>query len=418
MRIGVIFGGRSVEHDVSIVTAHQCMEVLASSHEVVPIYVTREGRWLTSDKLFDLEVYRREKWSDVGEECYLPAGPRSALVVTGRRKSRAVPIDVFVPAVHGTFGEDGTLQGLLDLADVPYTGSKVAASAIGMDKAAMKAAFRSAGLAVVDDVLVEVERLDSDPDGIVDLVTKTVGLPAFTKPARAGSSVGIARADDRQELLDALDVARRYDRRILVERAMTGCIEINCSVLGGAGRAPRASVCEQPVGWEKFLTFEDKYMRGSKDRSTKGSGVSSRRTNESGVSSRRTNESGMAGQDRRIPAPISDALTKQVQDNALRAFKSVDASGVARIDCFVDESSGDTWVMEINTMPGSFAFYLWEASGLSFSELMKEQIQIALDEHAARSELLFTYESGMLEDMAKGSKTARPGRSKKGRSRG
>jgi D-alanine-D-alanine ligase len=184
-------------------------------------------------------------------------------------------------------------------------------------------------------------------------------------------------------LLEALDVARRYDRRLLVERSMEGCIEINCSVLGGFGAEPRASVCEQPLAWEEFLTFSDKYMRGGKARGK--------------------TSSGMAGGERRIPAPISEELTKQVQENAIAAFLAVDAAGVARIDSFVDESSGKTWVMEINTTPGSFSFYLWEPTGVGFSSLLTTMIEIALRAHKQKSELMFTYESGMLE--ARGGKT-------------
>lgn len=384
--VGVVFGGRSVEHDVSIVTAHQAMAVLARRHTVVPIYVTRDGRWLTSERLNDLEVYRSKRFDAVGEPAILPAGAGHGglLVPGGRLKgTRTIPLDVVVCAIHGTNGEDGTLQGALELAGLPYTGSGVAASAIGLDKVAMKAALRAAGLPVVDDLLVEAERLDGDMDGVTNEVATTLGFPVFTKPARAGSSVGIARATDAASLREALDVARRYDRRILIERAMEGCIEVNCSVLGGIGHEPVASVCEQPVAWEEFLTFQDKYMRAGKGSKT----------------------AGMAAQERRIPAPISDALTKQVQENALRAFRAIDASGVARVDSFVDESTGQAWVMEINTMPGSFAFYLWEASGKSFDDLLEALLEIAHATHRARSELMFTFESGMLDGL-RGQKSA------------
>jgi D-alanine-D-alanine ligase len=196
--------------------------------------------------------------------------------------------------------------------------------------------------------------------------------------------VGIERATDRASLERALDVARRYDFRMLVERSMEGCVEINCSVLGGPGHQPRVSVCEQPVAWEEFLTFSNKYIRGAKD----GDGK----------------QQGMAGQDRKIPAPISDALTKQIQDNAIKAFAAVDAAGVARIDAFLKEDTGETWVMEINTVPGSFAFYLWEASGLSFRDLLAELIEIALETHRSRSELVVAFDSGMLQGERSGSK--------------
>jgi D-alanine-D-alanine ligase len=167
---------------------------------------------------------------------------------------------------------------------------------------------------------------------------------------------------------------------------MEGCIEVNCSVLGGAAREPRVSVCEQPVAWQEFLSFEDKYLRGDKGGGSKASG--------------------MAGQDRRIPAPISDEMTKQVQENALAAFKSINASGVARVDAFVNENNGETWVMEINTVPGSFSFYLWEASGVSFAELMDGLIDIALETHRAKEGLMFSFDSSLLQ--------GQPGRKSRG----
>ncbi|MDQ4143035.1 MAG: D-alanine--D-alanine ligase [Actinomycetota bacterium] len=391
--VAVVFGGRSVEHDVSIVTAHQVMAVLEEDHTVVPIYITREGRWLTSPGLNDLDVYKSRRWDEVGEEATLSPSTGAGLMLAGGRLRgpRRIALDVVVPAVHGTFGEDGTLQGLLELADVPYVGSGVVASAVGMDKVAMKAVFQASGLPTVPDVLVETSRLDADPDGILDEIEARIGYPAFVKPTRLGSSVGIGKARDREALVEALEVARRYDRRLLVERSMEGCIEINCSVVGGAGHEPEPSVCEQPLAWQEFLTFEDKYLR-----SAKGGGSSK----EGG-----DRRAGMASLDRRIPAPITESLTKQIQENAVRAFRSIGASGVARIDAFADEESGEAWVMEINTVPGSFSFYLWEPSGVSFRDLMNRLIDIAFAEHRAKSELMFSFDSTML-DQPQGTKTS------------
>ena len=387
MRVGVIFGGRSVEHDVSVVTAHQAMEALSGAHEVVPIYITKEGRWLTGEGLNDLAVFREQRWDEVGTEAVIPpiAGSGGLQTSGGRlRGPTKIPLDVVIPAIHGTFGEDGTVQGLLELADLPYTGSGVTASAVGMDKEAMKAIFRDARLPVVPHVLLSGLE---DRDSTIGRVEREIGYPVFVKPARAGSSVGIGKATNRDELLDRIEVAANYDERLLIERSMEGCIEINCSVLGRRG-ATKVSVCEQPVAWQEFLSFDDKYLRGGKQ--TKGAGG---------------NAGGMASLDRRIPAPIADELTKQVQENAIAAFESIDAAGVARIDSFVDTSSGETWVMEINTMPGSFAFYLWEATGMSFSDLLEELIGLGLERHAARAQLMFSFESQILERHG-GSKTS------------
>ena len=387
LRIGVVFGGRSVEHDVSVITAHQFMEAMGDRHEIVPIYVTKEGLWRTGPELNDVDLHRSGKAEAAGEACFIApvAGTMGVTIASGSRLRgrREIPLDIVVPAIHGTFGEDGTLQGLLALARLPFTGSGVAASAVGMDKALMKAALRDAGLPVVDHYLVETERLDRLPDEVLSAVEATVAYPCFVKPARVGSSVGIGKAIDGSSLLEALDVARAYDRRILVEPAVTGCVEINASVLGGAGREPRVSPLEQPLPLEEALTFSDKYLRNGK-----GGGKSG---------------GGMAGQVRKLPAEIPDEATKQIQQNAAAAFRAIDASGVARIDSFYNPSTGETIVMEINTMPGSFSFYLWEAAGLSFGELGEELLQIGLEEQRATDRRLYWFDSDLLR--ADGAKT-------------
>lgn len=385
-KVGVVFGGRSVEHDVSIVTAHQAMEAMRDRHELVPIYITRAGRWLTSPDLFDLGVYREGSWENVGDPCHMsldPSAPGLALPGGRLRGGRTVGLDVVVPAVHGTFGEDGTLQGLLELAGLPYTGSGVVGSALGMDKPAMKAAFQAAGLPVLPHRLVDARRIGTETKEVISEVEEAIGYPAFVKPAHLGSSVGIGKARDAVELERALEVARRYDYRLLVEPSAEGCIEVNCAVLGGHGVEARASVCEQPVQSEDFLSFDDKYLRGPKSAKTEG----------------------MASLDRKIPAPIDDAMTEEVERNALEAFRAIDAAGVARVDAFLKPATGETWVMEINTVPGSFSFYLWEHSGITFPELMDLMIEIAFAGYEERSELMFTFESGMLTKALRGEKT-------------
>jgi D-alanine-D-alanine ligase len=384
LSVGVVFGGRSVEHDVSIVTAHQVMAVARERYDVVPVYVARDGRWFSSPALDDLDVYKKGRHEEAGDEVVLALDGSGLQAPAGRLKGpRRIPLDVVIPAIHGTFGEDGTLQGLLEMAGIPYAGSGVLASAVGMNKVEMKTVFAAAGLPVVPHEVVAVAELDAGSDAVLDRIEGSIGYPAFVKPSRLGSSVGIGKAPDRAALAGALDVARRYDDRILVEKAMEGCIEVNCSVLGGPGLPPRASVCEQPVSWQEFLSFEDKYMRGGKGGRGNGGGGAK-------------GEAGMAGQDRRIPAPIADELTKQVQDNALAAFAAVGAAGVARIDSFVNEETGDTWVMEINTAPGSFAFYLWEATEVSFGELVRALVDSALRAHEDKSKLMFSFDSGLL----------------------
>lgn len=395
LSVGVIFGGRSVEHDVSVVTAHQVMAALQPNHEVVPIYVTRDGKWLTGPGLNDLNVYKDKAWESVGQPCFIPPVPGvGGVVVPGgtaggllkrATQERTITLDVVIPAIHGTYGEDGTLQGLLELADIPYAGSGVVGSALGMDKPAMKAVFEAAGLPVLKHVVVSSDRVVSEMDTVVTEIEEQIGYPCFAKPTRLGSSVGIGKARDRESLAEVLEVARRYDRRIMIEPSAEGCIEINCSVLGGNGFEPRASVCEQPVPWEEFLSFSDKYMRGGKTGGSK-------------------NDVGMDTQERHIPAPIGDELTAKVQANAIAAFQAIDATGVARIDSFVNQDSGEVWINEINTVPGSFAFYLWEHDGIGFDGLMQSLIDIALAGHRAKGDLMFTFESGMLDRTGGGTK--------------
>lgn len=382
LNVAVIFGGRSVEHDVSIITAHQAMAALSARHHVVPVYVTREGEWLTSPALNDLAVYRDGRASEVGRPASLSpvAGTRGITVPGGRlRGLQEIPVDVVVPAIHGTFGEDGTLQGLLELSDLPYTGSGVPASAVGMDKVAMKTMFKGAGLPVVDHYLVVLQRWEQDREAVLDGVESRLEYPLFVKPAQLGSSVGIGRAADRDELRDAIEVAAQYDTRILVEPSKEDCVEINCSVLGN-DRDVEASVCEQPVARESYLSFHDKYIRSDKTGHTNMDGGTK----------------GMAAQERLIPAPISEELTKQVQTNAVGAFNAVGASGVARVDSFLDLETNESWVMEINTVPGSFSFYLWEQSGINFPDLMDRLIDIAFARAGNKKRRMFTFDSDVL----------------------
>lgn len=385
LRVAVVFGGRSVEHDVSIVTAHQVMAAISDRHDVVPVYVTRDGVWLTGPELNDLAVYRGGRYSEVGKEAFIsPVTGSPGLVVGGGRVRgpRPVPVDVVIPAIHGTYGEDGTLQGLLELAGLPYTGSGVVASAVGMDKIAMKTAFRGAGLPVVDHVLVHASRWVVDEPSVVDEIESRISYPVFVKPAQLGSSVGIGRAGDRDELRRVVAVAAAYDGRVLVEPSKDECAEINCSVLGGGRTEPRVSVCEEPVRRDAFLSFEDKYLRSAKaDGASKAPAA---------------HDPSMAAQERLIPAPISDELTKQVQTNALDAYAAIGASGVARVDAFVDPGTGESWVMEINTIPGSFSFYLWERSGIAFPDLMDRLLEVALEEAEERNRRMFTFDSNIL----------------------
>ncbi len=369
LRVGVIYGSRSVEHEVSIITALQAMDAMdPTRYEPVPLYITKQGEWLTGPALRKLETYKAGPDAVKSlVKASLPPAPSQGVLSVTQQRGRFLPlsgglsgasrisIDVAFPCVHGTFGEDGTLQGLFELANLPYVGSGVLASAVGMDKIVMKAVFRASGLPVIDCLPLTRGAWEAGPDAVVDRVESEVGYPAFVKPANLGSSVGISRATDRDSLRSALGIE--------------SAVDINCSVLGH-GDDLRASVCEQPVSWEAFLSYEDKYIRGGKSQ-------------------------GMKGASRRIPAPISPGLTSKIQDLAKRAFRAVDAAGVARID-FLLAPNEEVYVNEINTLPGSLSFYLWEATDLPFPRLVERLIEIALARHAAQQKTTYSFDSALL----------------------
>jgi D-alanine-D-alanine ligase len=268
-----------------------------------------------------------------------------------------------MPLVHGTGGEDGTLQGLFELCDIAYTGCDVAAAALSMDKRATKAVFRGAGLPVLGDVLVRRAHWRAEPDSVIAEVGRDVEYPVFVKPLSLGSSIGVTRAADPGALRDALDVALTYDTRCMVEPSQEPIIEINCAVLGRDDDV-RISVCEQPTS-TGLLSYEDKYL--------------------SKAAGKQPLPGGAKGSQRLIPAPIDATLTQRIQDAAATAFHAIGAEGVARVDFLVDEDSGRFIVNEINTVPGSLSFYLWEPAGLAFTELVTELVAMATARHAERA---------------------------------
>ena len=422
LRVAMIFGGRSVEHDVSVLTAHQAMAALpADRFTAVPIYIARSGQWFTGDVLLDLK-----RFADLdalladAEPVLFSADPtRPGLIYQRQQQPQErrglfgglsggrggepafVPVDVAFPLVHGSHGEDGTLQGLFELADLPYVGSGVAASAVGMDKLLAKVVLRAAGLPVVDDLAVTRARWERDADGVVAEVEARFGYPVFVKPVSLGSSIGVARAEDRAALGDALEVAATYDARIMIEPAQQQIIEINCAVLGAGGEA-RPSVCEQPVS-EGLLSFEDKYLPaagGAKSGATdpaatgaKGSAVALEGVGKS---------QGMASARRIIPAPLRPELTSAIQDAAVRAFNALGATGVARVDFLVRPEDGTFFVNEINTMPGSLSFYLWGPAGVPFPELLASLISQGQLRQREKRRSTYTFESSLLNTNALG----------------
>lgn len=373
--VGVIFGGRSVEHDVSVITANQIMRAFDTNrYEVVPIYISRDGRWYSGTPLLEIKNYQSDitAHKDVRDVILSPAVQHHGLIINptaGRfSKSEVQRLDVVFPAVHGTHGEDGTLQGLLELADIPYVGCMVLASAVANDKITTKALLQQHGIPVVEDISVRRDEWLQDPDAVVERVTSRLTYPLFIKPATTGSSIGVGRAHDETLLRASVEVAVHFDRRILIESAVVGATEINCAVMGN-GSSIRASVLEQPVSWEEFLTYEEKYMRGSE---------------------------GMKSAERIIPAPLDAEMTERIQQMAVNAFKAIDGYGTARLDFLTKPDEGIVYLNEINTMPGSLAFYLWEESGLPMRQLVEELVTLAREAHAEKRASSYDYQNDLL----------------------
>jgi D-alanine-D-alanine ligase len=392
LRVGVAFGGRSVEHDVSIITGLQALGVLEERHSPVPIYIGRSGRWYTGETLRELSVYQQNGGDPDAEEIHfdlhngrlLRAATGGSLLRppwrgTGSRRSpEPIELDVVVLATHGTQGEDGCLQGVFELARLPYVGPPVGAAADAMDKVTTKVILAQAGLPALEHLALRREQWERDRASVCASVRERFPFPLYVKPASLGSSVGVSRCRTDPELADALELAFELDRVCLIEPAVEDGSEVNCAVIGRPGAEPRASVCEQPVAAESFLSFQDKYMSGGKSE-------------------------GMKGAQRLIPAPIGEQLTGQVQDLAARAFTAFGCAGVTRVDFLIDAQER-VYVNELNTIPGSFSFYLWEPAGLPFVDLMDELIDLALAHHREQLRTTTVFATNLLTLRAAGSK--------------
>jgi D-alanine-D-alanine ligase len=371
--VAVIFGGRSVEHDVSVVTGHQIMRAFdPARYEVVPVYISRDGKWFTGDPLLKLDNFAFEivNMRGVQSAVLSPSTQHHGLIVNPVAglfsRSEVRRIDVVFPAVHGSHGEDGTLQGLFELADLPYVGCGVLASALGNDKALTKKVLRQSGVPVLDEIVFTRSDWQDDPETVLSTVTGMFSFPMFVKPVTLGSSIGVARANDVAMLRATIEVAAAFDRRVMVEPALDGCVEINCGVMGDE-REMTASVLEQPKSLAEFLSFDDKYMQGSE---------------------------GMKSAERIIPAPISPELTQRIQTLSVQTFKALQGSGTARLDFLLRDD--EVYLNEINTMPGSLAFYLWTEMGMSNREVVERLVKLAMDAHAEKRRTSFNYQSNLI----------------------
>ena len=365
IRVGVIFGGRSGEHEVSLASARSVMDAIdKSKYEIVPIGITKEGRWIASGDPMKALVAGDARASQPAALLGDPS--RRGLMRledTGRavEATRLADLDVIFPVLHGTHGEDGTVQGLLELAGIPYVGAGVTASAVGMDKVIFKDVMRAHSLPIVDYLLVKRKAWDADPERVMDQVEQRLDYPVFTKPANLGSSVGVSKCHDRAGLAAGLAEAARYDRKLLVEVAVPVAREIEVSVLGNDD--PIASVPGEIIPSRDFYSYEAKYI-----------------DEEEGASKLL------------IPAPISPEQTELVRDLAVRAYKAIDCAGMARADFLLSGETGELYVSEVNTIPGftAISMYpkLWEASGIPYPELIDRLVELAIErfEDTERSE--------------------------------
>jgi len=357
--IGVFFGGRSTEHEISVISASQAMHAINRERfDVTPVYITKDGRWYTGDALFEVSNYRdipallrrcRQVYMrpETGNyNLYLEKKPFMG-------KDIITTLDVVIPVLHGSNGEDGTFEGVLETIGIPYAGCNTLSSANGMDKITMKMILQASGIPVVDYVWFTDKQWFKQRDELIGRIESTIGYPVIVKPANLGSSVGIGRANDREELQNRVEDAERYSTRIIVEDLIENLQEINCSVLGDCDDYTM-SVLEEPIKTGAFLTYEDKYMGG-----TKGA-------------------KGMQASQKRIPADLPAEETERIKHLAGETFRVLSCHGVSRVDVIVDRNTRDIYVNEINTIPGSLSFYLWEATGLPFDKLMERLVALAI----------------------------------------
>lgn len=395
LNIAVFFGGESVEHEVSIISAHQAIEALdKNKYNVIPVYVSKERKLYVSDLLKDMSNYKDLK--HLISQCTQVSitSEDNRIVIRPVKPSLFGPkelgtIDVAIPVMHGTNGEDGTIQGFFEMLKVPYAGCDLYGAAIGQDKVLQKNVLSDNNLPITNWFWVYGSEMDTRQSEILDKVHRLI-YPVIIKPARTGSSVGISIAHNDEEYLACFDEARQYDEKIITEKVVKPMREINCSVVGDSYSCV-ASVLEEvsSVSQDELLSFSDKYLGGGKSSKSQGS-------------------KGMASTARIVPAPLTDEQTRLVQQLAKETFRVLGTSGVCRIDFLMDADTKKVYVNEINTIPGSLAFYLWQAAGVSFSELMDKLVELALDRERRRSKMTFSYETNILSNFsassAKGSK--------------
>ncbi len=388
INLAVLFGGKSVEHEISIISAVQAMRYInKDKYEVIPVYITKGNEMYHGDMLTDIKEYSNLK--QLLKKCtkvyFGIEDGRTKLFKTDAKmfgKKVISEIDIAFPIVHGTNCEDGTLHGYLKMLNLPLVGCDLTASAIGMDKYYMKTVFKDNGIPVLDCKCFTAKDFELSPEEVIETIETSIGYPIIVKPVNLGSSVGISKAENKEELEESLKNAFNFAGRVLAEKAVENLKEVNCSVLGDIDDA-KASECEEPVNSDKILSYDDKYKSGAKDGSKGGS-------------------KGMASLKRKIPADITDEQRETIREMAVKAFKCLGCNGIVRIDFMIDTKTEEIYLNEINTIPGSLSFYLWEPLGVKYTELLDEMIEIALKRNREQSQISYAFDTNVLEGISFG----------------
>lgn len=388
IKVGVIFGGKSVEHEVSIISGIQAINNMdKEKYDIVPIYLTKENNMYVGELVKEVKNFKNIKNVIENSQRVIMVNNegRVDLIKYPMKKfgnNLYDSIDVVLPVVHGTNVEDGALQGFLKTLDIPFAGCDVLSSAIGMDKYVMKTVLKDNNIPVLDCLRINNFEYINDNDEVVNRILNKIALPVIVKPINLGSSVGIKVAKTKDELVEAIEYAFNFAKQILVERVISNLKEINCSVLGNIKEC-KASECEEPLGAGVILSYEDKYISNK---------------SKSGASK------GMTSLGRKLPADIPEDTKKKIQDYAEATFKALNCNGVVRIDFMIDMDTDEVYVNEINTIPGSLAFYLWEASGLKYKEMLSKLIELSLTRKREEGNLSFSYDTKILDGYNGGSK--------------
>lgn len=381
-KIGLFFGSRSVEHEISIITAMQILSAIdREKYEVVPIYISKSGEFFTGDYLKEIKNFKNlslipKNSHKIG---YLKLNFKNKLIFELESIfNKKIEIDIAFSTIHGTYGEDGKIQGFFEMLNIPYVGADVTSSALGMDKVLMKEIFKANNLPIVNYCWIKRSKWENKKEIVIKNVEEKIKYPMFIKPANLGSSIGITKAYNRENLIQGVEIAKYYDRKIIFEESIENPKEINCSVLGND--EPIASVCEEVKSNRGFLDYESKYkIRPGKEQVIKKFGHI-------------------------IPAKISEDKSKEIQELAIKAFKAIDCKGIARIDFLMDNNSEKIYVNEINTMPGAISFYLWEASGIPFPNLIDNLINLAIEIYEDKNKNITSIDTDVLLENLRGLK--------------